>query len=107
MKKVCAHWVPRVLTPEQRERRSQNCQELLTFHKKDPERFFAKVVTGDEFWFHHQIPEMKSQSVQLKRHDSPGPKKFQTVPFAGKQVASVGGGCPVYRVASTGAHSEQ
>jgi hypothetical protein len=29
MKKVCAHWVPRDLTPEQKERRVQNFQELL------------------------------------------------------------------------------
>jgi histone-lysine N-methyltransferase SETMAR len=56
--------------------------------KKDPEWLIARLVTGDESWFHCQNPEIKRQSVQWK-HDSPCPKKFQTAPSAGKQMASV------------------
>jgi len=56
MKKVCAHWVPRDLTPrkKKREQSVQNCQELLAFHK-DQEGFFARLITGDGPWFHWQI----------------------------------------------------
>lgn len=33
--KVCADWVSRDVTPEQKERRVHNCQELLAFHSND------------------------------------------------------------------------
>jgi hypothetical protein len=54
MKKVGAHWVPRNLTPEKKERRVQDCQELLALHK-NPEGFFARLVTGDESGFTIQL----------------------------------------------------
>jgi histone-lysine N-methyltransferase SETMAR len=65
--KVCAHWVLSNLMPEQKKRRVQNCQELLALHNKDPERLFARMVTGE----------------------SAHPKKFWTAPSARKQMASV------------------
>jgi hypothetical protein len=46
--KVCAHWVIKDFTPDQKDRRVKNCQELLTLHNKDPEGLFTGVVTGDE-----------------------------------------------------------
>jgi histone-lysine N-methyltransferase SETMAR len=84
MKKVCAHWVPRDLMPEQKERRVQNCHELLAVHHKDPVGFFARPVTSDESWLHYRTPDMKRQSMQWKHDDSPHPKKFQTAPSAAK-----------------------
>ena len=60
MKKVCAYWVPRDLKPQQKERRIQNCQELLALHSRDPEGFFVRAVTGDKFWFHYQSPNLTS-----------------------------------------------
>jgi hypothetical protein len=75
--------------PEQEEGKVQNCQERLALHNKDLEGFFARLFTGDESWFHYQTSEMKKQSMQWKNDDSPRPKKFQTVPSAGKQMVSV------------------
>jgi histone-lysine N-methyltransferase SETMAR len=86
MKKVCAHWVPWDLMPEQRE---QNCQELLALHYKDTKGLSSRLVTGDESWFQYQTPKMKKQSMQWTHDDSLRPKKFRTTPSAGKQMASV------------------
>ena len=88
MKKVCAHWVPRDPTRKKKGRSVQHYQELLALHK-DQERFFARPITGDGPWFHCQTPEVKRQSMEWKHDDSPCPKKFQTVPSAGKQSTSV------------------
>jgi hypothetical protein len=52
--KVHAPWVPRDLMPKQKERRVQNCHELLTLHKNQ-EGLFARLFTGDESWFHFKL----------------------------------------------------
>jgi hypothetical protein len=51
MMKVCAPWVLRDLMPKQKERRVQICHELPTLHKNQ-EGLFARLLTGDESWFH-------------------------------------------------------
>jgi hypothetical protein len=43
MMKVSASWVPGDLMPKQKERRVQNCLELLTVHRT-PEGLFARRV---------------------------------------------------------------
>jgi hypothetical protein len=43
MMKVRAPWVPRDPMPKQKERRVQNCHELLTLHKNQ-EGFFCQTV---------------------------------------------------------------
>ena len=54
MMKVRALWVPRELMPKQKERKMQNCNELLTLHKNQ-EGLFARLFTGDESWFHFKL----------------------------------------------------
>jgi hypothetical protein len=59
MRKVCAHWVPWDLTPEQKQMWVQKCRELLVIHNEDPDGFFARLVTGKESWFHYHTPSYK------------------------------------------------
>jgi len=54
MMKVHAPWVPRDLMPKQKERRVQNCHDMLTLHKNQ-EGLFARMFTGDESWFHFKL----------------------------------------------------
>jgi hypothetical protein len=49
----------------------------------------SRLVTGDESWFHYHTSGKKRQSMQQKFDKSPWPKKFQTAPSAGKQIATV------------------
>jgi len=47
------------------------------------------IVTGDESWIHHFDPEEKRLSMQYRHTSSPRPKKFKTVPSAGKILLTV------------------
>ena len=51
MRKVCARWVPRMLTPEQKQTRVNACEELLELFQQDPNNFLDRLVTQDESWF--------------------------------------------------------
>jgi 8-oxo-dGTP pyrophosphatase MutT (NUDIX family) len=66
MSKVSARWVPRMLSPFQKDTRRQENLELLT---ADPEHFFQHFVTGDETWVYQRDPETNMESMQwiLKR----------------------------------------
>ena len=64
MKKVSARWVPRMLTPEQKQFRVQISQQLLQRFRADPDDFLSRLVTQDETWIHHFDPESKRQSLQ-------------------------------------------
>ena len=80
MSKVSARWVPRLLTPNQKEQRADSCKELIKLESKDT-LFFYQIVTMDETWVHHFDPEMKSSSMQWKTPSSPTPKKARLEPF--------------------------
>ena len=48
-------------------------------------------MTTGETWAHHFTPESKQHSKQWKHPGSSQPKKAQTVPSAGKDMATVFG----------------
>jgi histone-lysine N-methyltransferase SETMAR len=61
MKKLCARWVPRLLTAGERTRMkiSEQCLERFNKNKTD---FVHRFITMDETWIHHYTPESKQQS---------------------------------------------
>ena len=89
MRKLSAHWVPRLLTVDQKHtRRTLSCTNLNLF-EEDLANFLKRFVTMDETWVNHFTPEAKQQSKQWKHPGSPPSKKAKTVPSAGKPMASV------------------
>ncbi|EZA55747.1 Histone-lysine N-methyltransferase SETMAR, partial [Ooceraea biroi] len=48
MKKLCARWVPRLLTPEQKRNRMRISADCLEVFKKNPTDFLRRFVTMDE-----------------------------------------------------------
>jgi hypothetical protein len=58
--KVCARWVPRSLTDDQKTVRKEVCSDLLSHYKADGESFLSRIITGDETWIHHFEPETKT-----------------------------------------------
>ena len=62
--KVCARWVPRILTQEHKEHRMQVCQDLLDQYETEGDSFLDRIITGDETWCHHYEPESKRQSMK-------------------------------------------
>jgi hypothetical protein len=48
-----------------------------------------RIVTGDESWVHHCLPESKHASVQWKHPISPSTKKFKVMSSAAKSMFTV------------------
>ncbi|KMQ82562.1 histone-lysine n-methyltransferase setmar-like protein [Lasius niger] len=83
-RKICARWVPRRLTDEDKQRRMECCQQLLQRYRDEGDDFLLNIVTGDESWVHHYEPEEKRQSAEYRHLSSPRTKKFKTQPSAKK-----------------------
>jgi len=89
MKRVSAHWVPRMLTDEEKQNPVDVCTDLLCCLQAQPEIFLHRIVTQNETWVHHFDPETKRQSMVWKDASSDTPKKFKVTPSAGKVMAIV------------------
>jgi len=74
MHHVAAKFVPRLLTPEQKEHHVAICQELCQRAVDDPS-FMSRVITGEESWVYGYDLETKQESSQWKSPGSPRPKK--------------------------------
>ena len=62
MHRVAAKLVPRLMTSDQQAHRVQVCQDLLDHSEND--KFFSKIITGDESWVYGYDVETKAQSSQ-------------------------------------------
>jgi len=88
-RKVCARWVPRMLTQEHKEQRIQVCHDLLKQYDAEGNSFLDRIITGDETWRHHYEPESKRQSVEWQHLNFPSKKKFKSLPSVGKVTCTV------------------
>ncbi len=73
MKKKVPKFVPRLLTPEQKETCVRLCRSNLK-ETQDP-LFLWSVITGDESWFSVLEPEQKQQSLQWMGPQEKWPRK--------------------------------
>ena len=74
--KICSHFAPQSLTPEQKDQRIVACWDLIATADSDPD-FFKKIVTGDETWCFAYDPPTKLQSAAWVAETSPQPKKLK------------------------------
>lgn len=89
-KKVCARWVPRILTDEHKQKRMGAALTFLIRYDKDGEQFLNHIVTGDETWISHITPESKRQSMEWHHSRSPTkPKKAKQILSTRKVMATV------------------
>jgi histone-lysine N-methyltransferase SETMAR len=89
MRKVCARWIPRLLTPEQLEYRAFVCEQWKQRYSEEGDDFLKKIVTCDESWIHFYDPETKRQSQQWIGPNSPKPKKCKSIKSAQKVMILV------------------
>ena len=87
--KVCARWVPRMLTQENKENRLSVSRDLLNQYEDERDSFLDRIVTGDETWCHHYEPESKRQSMEWHHTGSPSKTKFKRLPSAGKVMCTI------------------
>jgi len=68
-RKLCSHWVPKMLTEVHRLKQQTSVLDFLTQYSEENDNFLSRVVTGDETWVLHAIAESKQQSMDW-RHTS-------------------------------------
>jgi histone-lysine N-methyltransferase SETMAR len=89
MKKLCARWVPHLLTAYQKHTRVKISEQCLEHFNKNKIDSVHQLITMNETWIHHYTPESKQKSNQWTEAGCSGPKKTRSVPSAGKITASV------------------
>ncbi|QQP54963.1 Mariner transposase, partial [Caligus rogercresseyi] len=89
MRKLCAKWVPRELTIDQKQQRIDDSEQCLKLFNRNQFEFLRRYVTMDETWLHHFTPESNRQSAEWTAYDEPNPKRGKTQQSAGKVMASV------------------
>ena len=88
-RKVCARWVPRLLTDIHKQQRMNSARIFLEMHGREGGQLISRIVTGDETWVHHATPETKRQSMVWKTACESAPKKAKVAHSAGKVMATV------------------
>ena len=67
LRKVCARWVPHLLTEEQKIQRLKCAGELLKTYKGCNSRVISNLLTGDRTWLRLFEPQRKADNKQWKR----------------------------------------
>ena len=62
LRKICARWVPHLLSQNEKDRRVKIASELLLLYDGCDERRLFEVVTGDETWISFFEPEGKENN---------------------------------------------
>nr|XP_015921282.2 uncharacterized protein LOC107450086 [Parasteatoda tepidariorum] len=88
MNRVAAKFVPKLMSPEQRDVRFDVAQDLLNTANTDPV-FLNTVITGDESWMYGYDSETNRQSSQWKHPDSPRLTKARQVRSKIKLILTV------------------
>ena len=89
MRKLTARWVPRLLNEDQKKKRLEICQNLLTRAESEQEEFWSRLITMDESWLPFFMPETKLQSRMWCARGDPPPVKAKTLPSSQKVMISV------------------
>lgn len=89
-RKLCARWVPKMLSEDHKMRRMASALNFLTRYNDEADIFLKSIVTGDETWVLYDNPETKEQSKQWMHTHSPSkPKKFKQTLTKRKTMATV------------------
>ena len=89
MCKLFSKWVPRLLTPDQKQRRIENSERCLELWKRGKKDFLRRYVTMDETWNHHYSSETKRSSAVWTAASESLPMRPKTRQRDGKVMASV------------------
>ncbi|XP_035211908.1 uncharacterized protein LOC118186003 [Stegodyphus dumicola] len=89
-RKLCAHWVPQMLTDDPKTHRMAAAVEFLDHYNTGGEDVLKSIVTGDETWVQYDTPKTKRQSQLWMHTNSPKrPTKFKRTFNNRKVMATV------------------
>ena len=77
LRKVCARWVPHLLTEKEKTQRFKCGRELLKTYKGCNSRVICNLLTGNETWVHMFEPQRRADNKQWKRKDKKMPMYCQ------------------------------
>lgn len=77
MRKISARWVPHMLSKNEKDRRMDNCRQLLRRYDSEQDSMLNRIVAIDETWIRSFEPELKRQSSEWHTPNSPRPVKFR------------------------------
>ncbi len=86
MSRVCARWIPRGLTPDQRNNGVEVCKLWLSRIEEQGDAWWKNIIMADESWIYCYTPEMKPQSFEWVEKDAPPPKKPHAAKSATKAM---------------------
>ena len=69
--KLCARWIPKMLTPKTKNTRAMMNTALLTNYNAEPEIFHLRMVIGDDAWVNHHKSKSEFESTERKHAVSP------------------------------------
>ena len=69
LRKVCARWIPHLLTEDHKTHRLKCAQELLKTYKGCNSQVISNLLTGDETWVHMFEPPERDDNKQWKQKD--------------------------------------
>ncbi|GFX19305.1 uncharacterized protein TNCV_3014441 [Trichonephila clavipes] len=70
LKRVCALWIPKLLTPKQMQHGMNVCTEWKERLVQEGDNFFKCIITADEACLYQYDPTMKQQSSEWKHPSS-------------------------------------
>ncbi|GBP73252.1 Histone-lysine N-methyltransferase SETMAR [Eumeta japonica] len=91
MKKISARWVPKMLTPFDKQRRLQTSKYFLELVGDNIDEICDRIVIVDETWVRQYDPESKQESMQWTKKGERPPKKFKVQKSASKLMATIFG----------------
>jgi len=62
LRKVCARWIPHLLTEDQKRQRVRIAPQLLDIYKNADQNRMNEIVTGDETWVYFYEPDSKEEN---------------------------------------------
>ena len=78
MRKLFLKWMPRLLTPNQKQQRVEDWELCLELFKRGKKDFLRRYVTIDETWIHHYTPKTKGSSAEWTVAGDSLPKRPKT-----------------------------
>ena len=83
MRKLFSKWVPRLLTPDQKQQNVEDSELFLELFKRGKKNFVRRYVTMDETWIHHYTSETKISSAEWTAASESRPKLPKTQQWTG------------------------
>ncbi|GFX50801.1 uncharacterized protein TNCV_2723851 [Trichonephila clavipes] len=77
LKKLCARWVLKNLTPEHKIQRLRAALTFLQQYHDDGNKFLDRIIMGNGTWISHFIPETKQKSLHWGHSGSLVRMKFK------------------------------